>query len=107
MTRHAIHFSVWFLTGIILFHFSRESHTGLAERVVRTARFEKAVRQYDIGAINQAINKIGTGRAHEHHLTGRNNYSVRVGRSGRIIYTRRNGNIVLEDYTASHDYKRH
>lgn len=76
-------------------------------RIIKTMRFEKAIRNHDEAAIERAIRKIGTGLGKEEKLKHDAAYSIRVSKGGRIIYDRRDdGTVVLEDYLPAHQYAR-
>lgn len=75
--------------------------------VVRTDQFERATRGHDEGAIERAINKIGTGLGKEEKLKHLPGHSIRVSKGGRIIYDKKkDGTIELRDYLPSHNYAR-
>jgi len=78
-------------------------------RIIKTRRFEKAIRGHNIKAINRAITRIGTGLGKEEKLVGREDYSIRAGEGKRVIFEYNGDHKIatLTDYTSTHDYKRH
>jgi len=78
-------------------------------KIIKTRRFEKAIRRHDLAAINRAIARIGTGLGKEEKLVGREDYSIRAGEGKRVIFEYNDDHKIatLTDYTSTHNYKRH
>ena len=90
------------LAGIILIVITEHEPTksGLGKVIIKTAAFEKSIKGHDIGAIQRAIDKIGTGSGKEEVLKYMKPYhSIRESHGGRVIFERKpNGEIVLAEY---------
>ena len=83
---------------------SLEGRTGGGNSVVATRTFMKDIKRHNIGSINEALMKIGTGKGREERLGHLKGYSIRVTKGGRIIYDRQNGDVVLKRYEPAHKY---
>jgi len=78
------------------------------ERIIRDPSFDKSIKKYkgeELIAIEDAIQKIGTGLGHEEKLRHLPGYAIRVTKGGRIRYERDpSGNIHLRFYEPAHQY---
>jgi len=76
--------------------------------IIRTKKFNRAVKKHDPDLIQRAIDKIGTGLGKEEPLTGREDWSIRTTGGGRIIFDKDEGKktVKLKNYTSSHKYDR-
>ncbi len=94
------------IIGIILY-----STATVEERVgtiIRTKRFDKAIRRTDPKIISRAIEKIGTGLADEKHFHGYagGGYQIRTDKGGRIHYQiDNNRRVILTDYKPSSEHR--
>ena len=101
---------VFFLFGIAMIFVSdftqqirnREGHL---LTVIRTKRFEKAIRGHNPQEIQRALDKIGTSLGHEKKLSHLPGYSIKTSKGGRIMYEKDSGDVVrVTDYTPDHHY---
>ena len=99
-----------FVAGIVLLFFARkrEEKEGLEGKftIIRTRRFEKAIKGYDLDKINRTAAKIGTGLGKEEKLKGRPDFFIRESGGGRIFfeYDPEHTTAILTDYTPDHRY---
>ena len=100
------------ITGILILTEARErsgletvSRSGI--KIEPTRNFVKEVKRQDMGKINEAIRRIGSGGGYEHRLReGR--YAIATSKGGRILFNYNNArtSATLESYSAGHDYKK-
>ena len=85
-----IYAAIWFFAAgaVLLLMLRREEHGGLEDKVkiIRTMRFDKAVKGHNPKEIQNAIDKIGTGAGREHKLHDSSEYEIRTTKGGRIIF---------------------
>lgn len=74
--------------------------------VIRTERFERAIKNHDISVINKAIEKLVNGGGKREKLVNLPGYSIRVNKRARIFYDVKDGKYVLTDYTPDHGYEK-
>ena len=91
--------------GVVLL--ASENGDGGLEEKIRSVEFTKSTKRQDKNKIERAIDKIGSGKGNEHPLTGNGKgyWSISADKGARIIYHFNDyGVIVLDRYTADHDY---
>ena len=72
--------------------------------VIKTERFERAIKNHDIHSINRAIEKLTKGGGKREKLSHLDGFSIRTSKKGRIIYDVKDGEYVLKDYLPDHKY---
>ena len=93
---------VFIIGGLLLLALEvqeRRKEGGLV-RVIRTRRFEKAIKRHPKKPIEDAIAKLGTGLAHEEPLKYMEGWSIRAQGGGRIMfgYNQAKTEATLNDY---------
>ncbi len=94
------------IIGIILY--STATVEERVDTIIRTKRFDKAVRRANPHMISRAICKIGKGLAYEKHIHqyAGGGYQLRTDKGGRIHYQiDQGGRIILTDYRPSSEHK--
>jgi plasmid maintenance system killer protein len=86
-----------------------ESEAGVSLNINKP--FESAIKKHDLGKIDRALAKIGTGKGSEHRLKGQlaGHYSIDAGEGERVIFDYDNpqhSSATPIDYLSDHDYKR-
>ena len=103
--------ALWFIASwLVIFLMAgeqRQSEDGRIVRLVRTSRFDRAVKGHDMKRIQKAIDKIGTGLGKEEKLAKTGDYSVRESGGGRVIFSYDDTRTVvtLKNYTPEHRYE--
>ena len=92
-----------FVVGIALMFEGRRGEGDLV-RIIRTKKFEKAIKGHE-AEIQNALAKLGTPLGHPHALSN-GELSMSTSKGGRIIYEENAGEYTLKNYTPDHDYKR-
>ena len=104
------------IVGIVLVLASKKEDK-LEERVKtpltfeRTKAFDYSIRSDESKWVEKAVAKIGTGIGREHKLQsikyeGRPAYAIDASGRGRVLFTRKPGNVVvLQLYDSKHRYK--
>ena len=78
--------------------------SGRVSEYLSKRAFQRSIRGHNMGPINNAIDKIDTGKGGQHTLSN-GEESISVSKGGRIIFVR-NGDhdLVLEKFLPDHDY---
>lgn len=95
---------VFVIFGIALF-FAIRRH-GEIKRSKRFLKDIKKLKPGELGKVEEAIRKIGTGQGKEEKLRLLSGYSIRVDKQSRVRFDyESNGDINLTDYDREHLYK--
>ncbi|VVB78558.1 Uncharacterised protein [uncultured archaeon] len=86
--------------GFLILRFAREGNIGLV--IEETPEFKKQTKKVDRKLLQNAIDKIGTGLAHEEHLKYAGDYTVRLNKGSRVHYEiAYDGRVILTRYEPS------
>ena len=72
--------------------------------LIRTERFEKAIKRHDPAKIERALAKLQNDGGKQEKLKHLDGHSLRVTKGERLLFEKKDKRIILTDYVTSHDY---